>query len=71
MSHEAVQIFLPLLKNGDGESKRLAADKAIDQKNKGMFKDSKARGVVGCDNCAAPRVVYSMYEQGSKARKAP
>jgi len=71
MSHDDVQKFLPLLKNGDGESKRLTEDKAIDQKYKGIFKGSKARGIVSCDNCAAPRVIYSMYTQGSSAGKGP
>ena len=71
MSHDDVQNFLPLLKNGDGESKRLTEDKAIDQKYKGMFKGSKSRCIVSCDNCAAPCVIYSMYKQGSSARKGP
>ena len=71
LSHDDVQKMLPLLKNGDGESKRLTEDKAIDQKYKGMFKGSKARGIVSCDNCAAPRVIYSMYEQESSAGKGP
>jgi len=59
------------LKNGDGESKQLTEDKVIDQNYKGMFKGSKARGIVSCDNCAAPRVIYSMYTQGSSAGKGP
>jgi len=59
------------LKNGDGESKRLTEDKAIDQKYKGVFKGSKARDIVSCDNCAAPHVIYSMYTQGSSAGKGP
>ena len=55
----------PLVKEKDSE---LARDKQIDKELPGreLFKRNKARATIRCVNCPMIRVVYSMYEVGSK-----
>ena len=61
LTHDKQQTYIPPLKNASGEAKKLIHDKKEDLKYR-MIKHAKARGIIGCVNCEADCVVYSMYE---------
>ena len=65
VSFEAQQKFLPPLHEASSEKGKLLKDKNKDKDNSKVYKGSKARDVINCANCLAPRVAHSMYEPGS------
>jgi len=72
LSHNDLKAFLPLMKDSSEAATKLATDMKDDRKvKKQLFKGSKVRGVKHCDECDAPRVIYSLYEKGSTKGKGP
>ena len=61
---EELKSYIPDPKNNNDEKKRVSNAKLEDKKH--TFNATKVRHTVACDNCGAPRVVYSNHAVGQK-----